>query len=106
MIKPSTLIKPNRKEVILVSRINQCWESTRVVRRGRGTADLRRRGGVDLEGEAREGKRGRRVRTFGDLEPRGHGGRELRVARWWRSVTASELDELAGVRSPAAAVGF
>ena len=106
MIKPSTLIKPNRKEVILVSRINQCWESTRVVRRGRGTADLRRRGGVDLEGAAREGKRGRRVRTFGDLEPGGHGGRELRVARWWRSVTASELDELAGVRSPAAAVGF
>lgn len=48
----------------------------------------------------RSGRRG--VRTFGDLEPGGHGG----IPRWWRSVTASELDKLAGVRSPATAVGF
>ena len=54
----------------------------------------------------REGEGGRGVRTFGDLEPGGHGGRELPDPRRWRSATASELDELAGVRSPAAAVGF
>jgi len=71
---------------------------------GDGRSSPARRGGSGCA--AREGMRGRGVRTFGDLEPGGHGGRELRVARWWRSVTASELDELAGVRSPAAAVGF
>lgn len=43
----------------------------------RRTADLRRRRGVDLCGAARQGEGGRAVggvRTFGDLEPGGHGG--------------------------------
>jgi len=42
---------------------------------GDGRSSPARRGGSGCA--AREGMRGRGVRTFGDLEPGGHGGREL-----------------------------